>query len=130
MARYLSALVLSLNILFAQLFIVSVQIDVKNTQLLRTSLMASPAMSAVDIDKVYAKTNIFLTKTCKHTHFFECYKDKIITYLLAQEVIVKSYDKTINLNNLNYTQLTVPPVYMQVEFNDTLAKIALIKQKE
>ena len=130
MARYLSAFVLTLNILFGHVYIVSVQIAVKNTQLYHTSFMASPAMSAVDINTTYAPTKIFLTKTCKQEDFFDCYKQEVIDYLLTQEVHIQSYEKNINLVNQNFTQLIVPPAYIQVEFNDTLAKIALIKLKE
>ena len=126
MVQYFITLFCSVNLLFADVYIVSIKVQVKDAQLLNSSLMASKAMRAVSKTPYKHKT-ILLSKTCKQKDFFECYEDEIIDYLVQEKVIIKAYSQNLSYQNQNFTELIVPPTYLQVDFKDTLAKIALLK---
>lgn len=126
MVPFFIAIVCSINLLFADVFIVSVKVQVKDAQLLNSSLMASLAMSETTKTS-YKTTQIILSKSCKSKDFFQCYESEIINFLVEDKAIIKAYATNRSLQNKNFSELIVPPTYMKVEFKDTLAKIALLK---
>ncbi|KIM10986.1 MAG: hypothetical protein KU37_07695 [Sulfuricurvum sp. PC08-66] len=130
MVRYLSALLYTLTLLGADVYIVSLKYQVKESMLIHTSLMASPVMTPLPQNTAIDEEIIFLTQECPKSAFFSCYAQEISDYILAHEVHVQSFDKTTLKGHTNLTQLIVPPHYLQVEFNDTLARIALLRVEE
>ena len=88
--------------------------------------MASLAMSETK-KKPYKIKEIILSKNCKIKNFFKCYEDELIDFLVQEKAIIRAYSQNLSLQNKNFSELIVPPTYLQVDFKDTLAKIALLK---
>ena len=127
MAQNAFALLLGINFLFADVFIVSYQAQVKDSQILHQSLLASKAMTKTS-QKVLKSQTLLLDKTCSKAQFFSCYEDKVLDFMFKEGVLIRSHDQTINLvNQSSFIQLSLPPQYLQVEFNDTFVKMALLK---
>ena len=70
---------------------------------------------------------IVLDKKCKQKNFFICYETEVLEYLLKTDVHIQSIAKSEKLIAQTFSELQIPPQYVQVEFNDTFVKIALLK---
>ncbi len=88
--------------------------------------MASKAMTKVDKTPQEPIT-IYLDKKCTKRSFFRCYETEILAFLYKSQVLIRSFDKTLQLQAQTFSELQIPPQYVQVEFNDTFAKISLLK---
>ena len=127
MAQNAFALLLGINFLFADVFIVSYQAQVKDSQILHQSLLASKAMTTPPKNIIKTQT-LLLDKKCKKAQFFICYEEKILDFMFKEGVYIQARDQTRNLvNQSSFIQLNLPPQYLQVEFNDTFVKMALLK---
>ena len=78
--------------------------------------------------KIFKSHTIILDKTCKQSQFFHCYEEEILDFMFKEGVFIQAHDETQNLvNKSSFIQLNLPAQYLQVEFNDTFVKIALLK---
>ena len=126
MAQYLVALLFGIIPLFGDIFLVSYRAQVKDATLLHESLYASKAMTATHKIAQVSQT-IFLTKSCKQEDFFRCYEEEILDFLYTQQALIQTHDTTQSLCTRSFLELNIPPLYLKVDFNDTFAKIALLK---
>jgi hypothetical protein len=123
---FFSLLLCSEYLLASEVFILSYQSQVKDSQLIYQSLFASKAMTPVH-KKIVRETTILLTKKCPSHKFFSCYESEVLEFLLHGNVHIRSIDKSEKLVATNFTELNISPQYVQVEFNDTSVKISLLK---
>ena len=127
MAPYAFTLLLGINLLCADVFIVSYEAQVKDSQILHQSLLASKAMTKAPQNIIKTQT-LLLDKECSKAKFFSCYEDKVLDFMFKEGVMIRSHDQTVNLvNQSSFIQLNLPPQYLQVEFNDTFVKMALLR---
>jgi len=121
-----SLLLCSGPLLASEVYILSYKSQVKDSRLIYQSLYASKAMTPIN-KKIFKEKTIFLTKECSKNRFFICYEAEILEFLMQSDVYIKSIDKSEKLVATNFTELNISPKYIQVEFNDTFVKIALLK---
>lgn len=114
------------SLVLGEVYILSYQSQVKNSQIIHQSLFASKAMMPHSMQIVETQT-VFLTKECSVNNFFHCYESEILDFLLKFDVHIKSEDRIQKLIGRSFSELNIAPQYVEVEFNDTFVKISLLK---
>ncbi len=124
MAIYLSiALILASACLQAsETYILSYRAQIKNAVVISESYHFSQAMSEVQATPADS-LNIHLPEEANLNVIMHQHKDKILEFLMFHGVHTRSHEKISELKSSSLIDLTLPPTYITVDFNDDYATI-------
>ena len=106
----------------SQTYILSYRTQVKNAVVISESYQFSKAMTEIKATKAESlslysphETNL---NTIMHLH-----KDEILEFMMKYGAHTRSHEKVHNSKSSSLLQLTLPPSYITVDFNDDYATI-------
>lgn len=124
MAIYLSfALIFACTWLQAsETYILSYRAQIKNAVVISESYHISQAMTS--INSVPANTlRLYSPKESDLNLIMHRHKDEILEFLMHHGVHTRSHEKVSDLKSSSLINLTLPPTYITVDFNDEYATI-------
>jgi hypothetical protein len=124
MAFYLScALIISAAWLNAsQTYILSYRTQVKNAVVISESYQFSKAMTQIKATKAESLSLYSPHETNLNTIMY-VYKDEILEFMMKHGAHTRSHENIRDSKSSSLMQLTLPPSYITVDFNDDYATI-------
>ncbi len=124
MAIYLSlALIFTCTWLQAsETYILSYRAQIKDAVVISESYHFSQAMTEVDSTKAQSLKFYSPNRSDIHTIVYD-HKDEILEFLMRHGVHTRSHEKITDLKSSSLINLTLPPTYITVDFNDDYAII-------
>ena len=112
----------------SQTYILSYRAQIKNAVVISESYHFTEAMSPIKA-KTAQKLTIYSPKETDLKHIMKKNKDKIIEFLMKYGVHTRSHEKLIDMKSSSLIELTLPPTYLTIEFNDNYAIITRLIQE-
>lgn len=106
----------------SQTYILSYRTQIKNAAVISESYQFSKAMTQIKAVKAES-LSLYSPDETSLNAILHVYKDEILEFLMKYGVHTRSHENIRNLKSASLLQLTLPPTYITVDFNDDYATI-------